>query len=74
MPLTEDITVTIACDNPACPGNTLDPADRTGWLFISHEVYGEPVMQHVFCCYDCLGTSAATVLQPMSVEEEPVNA
>jgi len=48
----------ISCDNPACPGNTLDQADRQGWLFVSHEVYGEPTSQHVFCSYGCLAAKS----------------
>jgi hypothetical protein len=59
MPLEEEKVLVISCDNAACPGNTLDPADRTGWLFISSEVYGEPTASHVFCCADCAGASAA---------------
>lgn len=56
MPVEQTITVAIACDNPDCPGNELDPASRTGWLFVTHELYGEePAAQSVFCCYGCLG-------------------
>lgn len=55
MPIEQEMVVNIVCDNPDCPGNELDPADRTGWLFVNSEVYGEPVQQHVFCCTDCVG-------------------
>lgn len=58
MPVDETTNVQIACDNPACPGNDLDPADRYGWLFVSSEFYGEPVQSHVFCSAACV--SAAT--------------
>lgn len=57
MPVEKTDAVSIACDNPDCPGNDLDPADRTGWLFVSSEVYGQPTVQTVFCSYDCLGAA-----------------
>lgn len=44
----------IKCDNPECPGNTLNPEDRAGWLFVSSEFYGEPTQQHVFCSATCV--------------------
>jgi hypothetical protein len=54
MPVTEATVLHIVCDNPACPGNTLDPADRTGWLFVHTEIYGEgPTTEHVYCTTTC---------------------
>jgi hypothetical protein len=61
MPIDEATTLTIACDNPDCPGNALDPSDRVGWLFVTHEVYGESTTQHVFCSYGCLGAAGIAV-------------
>lgn len=66
MPITETTTTHIECDNPNCPGHPyLNPADLTGWLLVSHEVYGEPTSSHVFGSADCLsaasGESAATL-------------
>ena len=59
MPVEQETVLTISCDNPDCPGHPdLDPADRMGWLFISHEVYGEPTAQHVFGNYDCLSAAS----------------
>jgi hypothetical protein len=59
MPVDESTTLAISCDNPACPGHSeLDPAERTGWLFVTHEVYGEPTMQHVFGDYACLSAAS----------------
>lgn len=58
MPVEQTTTLAIACDNPACPGNDLDPADRAGWTFVTTEVYGEPTVQHVYCCAACAGTVA----------------
>jgi hypothetical protein len=57
MPVEQTIELHIACDNPACPGNDLDPADRAGWTFIASEVYGEPSSQPVFCSLGCLGAA-----------------
>ena len=56
MALTETTGVMIECDNPNCPGNDLDPNDRTGWTFVYVEVYGQPGTQHVFCCDACAGS------------------
>ncbi len=61
MPVDSETTMTISCDNPACPGNSLDPADRLGWLFVSHEVYGEPTGSNVYCCAGCVSAAAAAV-------------
>lgn len=60
MPLVQTTTIDISCDNPACPGHDLDPADRTGWLFVTHEVYGENTESAVFGDYNCL-SSASTL-------------
>jgi hypothetical protein len=57
MPVETTSVTRISCDNPACPGNDLDPAERLGWLFISSEVYGESTVQTVFCSYGCLGAA-----------------
>ena len=56
MPVEQENVVNISCDNEACPGNDLDPADRTGWTFVSTEVYGQPTTQFVYCCPACAGT------------------
>lgn len=56
MPVEQETVLTITCDNPACPGNDLPVDDRTGWTFITTEVYGEPTEQHVYCCAECAGT------------------
>jgi len=60
MPVETTETLNISCDNPDCPGNDLDPADRTGWLFITSEVYGDPTSQHVFCSAGCVSTATST--------------
>ena len=31
-------TVTITCDNPNCPGNSLDPQNYTGWIQLTAQV------------------------------------
>lgn len=56
MPVDETTTLQITCDNPACPGNELDPASRYGWLFVTHEVYGEPTASSVYCSVACVGS------------------
>lgn len=56
MPVDQTTTLAITCDNEACPGNALDPTDRTGWTFVNTEVYGQPGTQFVYCCGMCAGT------------------
>lgn len=72
MPVVETTTLAITCDNPACPGNALDPTDRIGWLFVSSEVYGQPTQQHVFCSASCVSAASSDVPEllvgPMSAE------
>lgn len=65
MPLTQETVLNIVCDNAACPGNDLDPADRLGWTFVSTEVYGQPPTQFVYCSAECAGTvgDALTALE-----------
>jgi hypothetical protein len=59
MAVEEQTNLNITCDNPNCPGNSgLDPAVRTGWLFVSSEVYGDPTVQHVFCSKGCVSAAA----------------
>lgn len=55
MPLTETTTINIICDNSECPGNTLDPTNRDGWLFISNQISGASY-DHVYCSYTCVNT------------------
>lgn len=55
MPIDTEQTFAIACDNPACPGNELDPADRSGWLFVTHERDGV-ASSSVYCSVACVGT------------------
>lgn len=69
MPVDETKTLNVTCDNPACPGNDLDPTDRYGWLFVNSEVYGQPTQQHVFCSAECV--SAATASDPAMLVGKP---
>jgi len=69
MPVEQANTVQITCDNPDCPGTDLDPADRTGWFFVTSEIYGQPTKQHVFCCKEC---AAAGAINPDVSLGEPV--
>jgi hypothetical protein len=59
MPIHETTTLTIICDNAACPGHPdLNPGDRTGWLFVGAEWYGEPAFAVVVGSYECLAAAA----------------
>jgi hypothetical protein len=71
MPVDQTVTLAISCDNPACPGNSLDATDRTGWTFVNTEVYGQPPTQFVYCCADCAGTVGEAL---RSAETEAVPA
>lgn len=63
MPTEQTVTLSITCDNPDCPGNDLDPADRTGWLFVTHELYGEPPASSVYCTVSCVGAHTAALAE-----------
>lgn len=55
MPAEHSATWSIACDNPACPGHPeLTADDPAGWLFVSHEVYGEETQQAVYGSLACV--------------------
>jgi len=71
MPVEEATVTSITCDNPACPGNELDKNDRTGWLFVTTEVYGDLAQQHVYCCADCAGKDAPASFGTPEAETEP---
>jgi hypothetical protein len=63
MGVTETTVLEITCDHEGCThdpvaDHNLDPAQRTGWLFVTHEVYGQPTETHVYCCSMCLGDAA----------------
>jgi hypothetical protein len=59
MPVEETTNTKIVCDNPDCPGHPdLDPAVRTGWMFVTHEVYGDPTASHVFGDAACLSAAS----------------
>jgi len=68
MAVAEKTVLKITCDNPACPGNTLDPKDRLGWVFVSHEVYGEPTQSNVYCCSECAGHLPTAIDEARPVE------
>jgi hypothetical protein len=68
VPVDETTVLNITCDNPACPGNDLDPTDRIGWTFVSTEVYGQPTQQHVYCGPACAGT----ISEALTADEEDV--
>jgi len=60
MPIEAAQTVQIQCDNPSCPGTTLSSSDRTGWLIVTSEVYGQPVHTVTVCSAKCLLAVATT--------------
>lgn len=59
VPVDEQTVLAISCDNPTCPGNELDPAQRDGWLFVTSEVYGQPSQSSVYCSAGCVSSAAA---------------
>lgn len=67
MPVEETKVLSVTCDNPDCAGNDLPTDDRTGWTFVSTEVYGQPTTQHVYCCPMCAGM-IADVLEAQQAE------
>lgn len=66
MPVENMSSIAIACDNHVCSHDhsELSPNDRTGWLFVTSEVYGKPTQQHVYCCPDCAAMDAPDAFLP----------
>jgi hypothetical protein len=58
VPIDQQTALNITCDNPACPGNDLDPANRLGWFIVTSEIYGQATTQHVFCSKECAAAAA----------------
>ena len=63
MPIDQTLTLSIACDNPDCPGHDLAHDSRDGWLFVNHEVYGEPSRSSVYCSVSCVSTHTTALAQ-----------
>jgi hypothetical protein len=61
MTIEETSTLNIVCDNPDCQGHPdLDSSERTGWMFVTHEIYGEPTSQHIFGNAECLSVGSGS--------------
>jgi hypothetical protein len=73
MGVEQSTALNIVCDNPDCPGNSLDPTDRTGWFFISSEFYGQPTQQHVFCSNTCASEAATNDDADFGTETDPIS-
>jgi hypothetical protein len=74
-------SLTITCDNPDCPGNSLDPASYEGWTQLQASVYGEMAgadvpfpMPFVSTAYYCSPECAGTVGTALAAAEEARNA
>ena len=62
MPVSQTTETNVSCDNPSCPGHPdLDPTSVTGWILVTHELYGEASSSHVFGSYDCLSQASQGV-------------
>jgi len=69
-------TLNISCDNPSCPGNSLDPTSYEGWVQITATVQLPPVEHEgsvpfiapvsqsgIFCSPECAGTIEQTLTE-----------
>jgi len=79
MGVVSETVLTITCDNPACPGNSLDPATYDNWIQITASVqgvapeggYAFPVQQTaIYCSPACAGT----IEDPLQAAEDARNA
>lgn len=62
MPVDETTILRITCDYAHCPGgHKQDPTDRTGWIFITGEVYGEQASSAVYGDSACMSRDVRTV-------------
>lgn len=63
MAVLTTVTLEVTCDNPACPGNDLDPTTTDGWLMATAPSYsGEPQPQMIFCSPSCYSIHSNTLL------------
>jgi hypothetical protein len=61
MLIEEFSSITVTCDNPThdAVGNPdMDPSNLTGWLLVTHEVYGDTSTQSVFCSSACVSAAS----------------
>ena len=64
MPVSQTTETNVTCDNPSCPGHPdLDPTSVTGWILVTHEVYGESTQSHVVGSYDCLSALSGMAMK-----------
>jgi len=70
-------SMTITCDNPNCPGNSLDPASYVGWIQIQATTVTSaefaipvPLPSAIYCSPACAGT----IEEPLAAAEEARNA
>jgi hypothetical protein len=72
MPVETTVTTNVTCDNPACPGNALDPADPNGWLHVTSQIWGEPAAAvRVYCCSECAAADHESLVVVTEATEPP---
>jgi len=67
-------TYVITCDNPNCPGNSLDPASHYGWIQLTAVVNLDgqfPVMSPA--AFYCSPACAGTIEEPLAAAEDARN-
>lgn len=79
MPVETTVKLKIKCDNPACPGNDLDPTSYEGWIQINAQVMQDngmgmmfPTTQsYIFCSASCVSAFSGEEATPMGRLPEP---
>jgi len=79
-------SITITCDNPDCPGNSLDPSSQSGWIQIQASVvppapegveqgFAFPIMSptQFFCSPACAGSVEQALVAAEEAREAAAN-
>ena len=69
MGVEQTTTITVTCDNPACPGNSLDSSTVDGWVEASSLIHGSVSASGIFCSTSCASTLEQVLDAKVAVEE-----
>lgn len=88
MGVTQKTVLKIECDNPNCPGNTLDPKSYDGWYRVNVTTQQTPAAtkdgpapfafpissgEKIFCSASCAGTIEQAIVAEEEAREAAAN-
>lgn len=71
MGVEQTTAITVTCDNPACPGNSLDSTTTNGWIEASSLLHGSTFIQAsgIFCSPACASTLEQAITLKVEAEK-----